>query len=115
MSLIPRQVQVTDSRGALIGYKNLLVSSDVSGAEVVLNGNTFQRYVPPGGAATVRYQLNTATLIDFVGIAAHNFGTHNGGVPVEIKYSATVGGALTTIGAVNQKKTIVRSCFLLTQ
>ena len=87
----------TNARNARIGYKNLLVGTTTSEAAVMLIPNTYERYKPTSGSKTIKFQLTASATVDFVGIAAHNAGTHDSGTSIIIKYAATVGGALTTI------------------
>mgnify|MGYP003118852016 CR=1 FL=1 len=87
---------------ALIGYKNLLVgTTGSSSATKVLTPNTYERLRLGIGSFSLRYQLSSPGTINFVGVAAHNFGTHDNGVNLMVKYANTVGGALTTIGIIN--------------
>jgi len=87
----------TSLKNARIGYKNLLVSSDTSAADVMLIPNTFERYRPSDAPITVKFQLATLSPVDFVAIGAHNAGTHDGGVDITVSYATTIGGALTQI------------------
>lgn len=80
---------------ALIGYNNLVVSS--TQAPEATSANTYQRYTPATGSQVAKFQLSTATAIDYIGIAAHNIGTHDSGTEIILSYAATVGGALTEI------------------
>lgn len=83
---------------ARIGYVNLLTATTTTAAEATLTPDTYQRYTPATGSVTTKWQLAEDAEIDFIGIAAHNFGTHeSGGVPFLIQYATTVGGALTDI------------------
>ncbi len=87
----------TSLKNARIGYNNLLTASNTSGAEKMLVPNTYERYRPGTGPFTAKFQMSTSATIDFVGIAAHNAGTHNGGTDILVQYATVVGGALTTI------------------
>jgi len=103
MPLIPKIQSEDQLHNARIGFQNLLTSSDIVAAEAVLIPNTFQRYLPASGAVTTRFQLGSAAPIDFIAIAAHNFGNHVvGGVPVLISYATTISGALIDIEEVRQ-------------
>ncbi len=84
-------------KNARIGYLNLLTDSTTTEAKKMLIPNTYERYRPTSGSKTVKFQLSTSALVDFVGIAAHNAGTQDGGVDIVVKYATTIGGALTTI------------------
>ena len=86
----------TSLQNARIGYNNLLTASTTLAASVMLIPNTWERYRPTSGAKTVKFQMSSAS-IDFVGIAAHNAGTQDGGVDITVGYAVTVGGAVTTI------------------
>lgn len=102
-----------DLRNCRIGYQNLLTSASLIDAEVALAPDTYNRYRPIAGVVQIRYRFSQNERVDFVGIAAHNLGTHqNGGVPVLISYSTSVGGALTEIEAVqNQDNSAIMILF----
>jgi len=85
----------TTSRHALIGYGNLLAAS--STAPEALTPNTYQRYEPAAGAVVTKFQLAVPLACNYVGIAAHNIGSHDDGTEITIAYATTIGGALTTI------------------
>lgn len=87
----------TSLKNARIGYKNLLTGTTTSEAASMLIPNTYERYRPTAGAKTIKFQLSTSAEIDFIGIAAHNAGTQDGGVDITVKYATTIGGALTDI------------------
>ena len=76
---------------------NLLTTSTTIEAKKMLIPNTYERYRPGNGTFTVKFQMASPSLIDFVGIAAHNAGTHNGGTDILVEYATTIGGALNTI------------------
>ena len=97
MSIIAKTEIKTSLNNARIGYKNLLSTSATVEARKMLTANTYERYRPLTGLITVRFQLATASLIDYVAIGAHNAGTHDNGVDILVQYSSTVAGALTTI------------------
>lgn len=80
---------------ALIGYDNQLISS--TQAPNALTANTYQRYEPATGATVAKFQLVSATSVDYIAIGAHNIGTHEDGTEITLSYATTVGGALTTI------------------
>lgn len=91
-------VQPTTSlKNARIGFTNLLTTSTTIEAKKMLIPNTYERYRPTAGAKTVKFQLSSPAEVDFVGIAAHNAGTQDGGVDILVQYATTIGGALTTI------------------
>lgn len=85
-------------RLALIGYDNLLTSSVE--APKALTANTYERYEPSTGAIVAKFQLGASSVIDYVGIGAHNVGTQDGGTALLIQYATTIGGALTTIDTI---------------
>ena len=94
MAITPITPPTTSLQNARIGYKNLLTASTTAGADAMLVPNTWERYLPLNGSFQVRMQLSSASQIDFVAIAAHNVGTHNGGTTIDISYTTTVGGSL---------------------
>lgn len=80
---------------ALIGYGNLLtVSTD---APEAIAPNTYQRYQPLTGVQVAKFQTTSATAINYIGIAAHNIGTHDDSTEIILSYATTAGGALTEI------------------
>lgn len=81
----------SDPRGALILYQNLLTASTTSDAEKSLIPNTYERWRPPSGAVTVKFQLSTLSSVDAIGIAAHGLT----GESFVLSTAATIGGALT--------------------
>jgi len=83
------------NRHALIGYGNRLTSS--GDAPEALTPNTYQRFTPGTGAVISKFQIAVPLPVNYVGIAAHNIGTHDDGTEVTIAYATTIGGALTTI------------------
>ncbi len=103
--LTPEPLPVTSGfplNYARIGYENLLIATTaVTGnPENVLTPSTYDKYRPTIGLKTVKYQMSVSALIDYVGIAAHNFGTHDDGIDITIKYATSVGGSLTTLGTI---------------
>ena len=98
MAITPVTQPSSSLANARIGYENLLVNATGdNGSEVaMLIPNTWERYRPTSGAKTVKFQMTSAS-IDFVGIAAHNAGTQDGGVNITVGYAVTVGGAVTTL------------------
>ena len=97
MPITPIIEPTTSLKNARIGYKNLLVASTTAEAQKMLIPNTFERYRPTAGAKTIKFQLSTSAEIDFIGIAAHNAATQDGGVDILLQYATTIGGALTAI------------------
>jgi len=98
MTLIATIEPESQEWNARIGYSNLLTETTTSDANGTLRPNTFERYRPAAGTVTIKYQLASLQEINFIGIAAHNFGTHQlGGVPITIAYAVTIGGALIDI------------------
>ena len=90
----------TSLKNTRIGYSNLLTATTTSAAAVMLIPNTYERYRPSTGSITVKFQLSSSAEVDFFGIAAHNFGTQDGGVSLLVQYATTIGGALTTIDTI---------------
>lgn len=81
---------------ALIGYNNLLVTSAL--AIEALTPNTYQRYLPGTGAIEAKFEFTApGTQFDFVGIAAHNLGTHDNGVEITVSYAVSANGPTTEI------------------
>ena len=93
--IVTKPVPTTDSRGAIIGYDNLLTASTTSDAEKALQPNTYERWRPSGGAVTVKFQMSAATEIDFIAIAAHNLS----GQSFVLQTAETIGGAVTDVEA----------------
>lgn len=86
-----------DPRGALIGFNNLLSASTTSDAEKALIPNTYERWRPPSGAITVKFQMASAAEVDFIGIAAHALS----GETFTISTAATIGGATTEVESIS--------------
>jgi hypothetical protein len=82
---------------ALIGYYNRLSATTTPDAQVMLSPDTYSRYLPTSAPTTVKFQLDQTQAIDFIGLAAHNAGTHDSGTQITFAYAATVGGALNTL------------------
>lgn len=95
-SITPITTPTTSLANARIGYKNLLTSTTTPEAAVMLIPNTWERYRPSSGLKTVKFQMSSAS-IDFVGIAAHNAGTQDGGIDITVGYASTIGGSVTTL------------------
>jgi hypothetical protein len=97
MSITGITEPTTSLSNARIGYNNLLTASTTAEAAAMLIPNTWERYRPTSGAKTVKFQMSAITEIDFVGIAAHNAGTQDGGVSILVSYAATIGGSLVNV------------------
>lgn len=97
--------------GTLIGFNNLLKSSSSSLTDVMLIPNTFERFRPTPILNEIKFQLASATDIDYIGFAAHNFGTHDGGLDIEFYYATTIGGSKILIDIIKPKN---NSAFILT-
>jgi hypothetical protein len=95
MTITAKADPLIDTRGALIGYNNLLVSASGNGA-LALTPNTYERWTSASGTVSDKFQLSAVTSIDFVGIAAHNLSSA-GVTSITISTAATIGGALTTV------------------
>ena len=81
----------------VIYYAQYLASSAEAPEAVV--PNTYQRYI--GGTTvneTITFLLDQARTIDYIGIAAHTFGTHDGGLGYTLRYSTNGGSTWTNIG-----------------
>lgn len=91
MPICPKPIPTSNPSGALIGFDNLLSASTTSDAEKALIPNTFERWRPPSGSVTVKFQMGTAAEIDFIGIAAHALT----GESIVLQTAETVGGAVT--------------------
>ena len=96
MAITPVTPPTTSLQNARIGYKNLLTATTTSDAAKMLIPNTWERYRPTAGSKTVKFQMLSAS-IDFIGIAAHNAGTHDGGVNISVGYASTVGGSVISL------------------
>ena len=97
MPIVPIIEPTASAKNARIGYKNLLVTTNLTAADKMLIPNTYERYVSGNGCYTIKFQLAGITAVDFVAIGAHNAATHQGGIDILVKYATTIGGALTTI------------------
>lgn len=95
-TLTPVTEATTNPNNALIGYDNLLTQTTTTDARKALTPNTYERYTVQSGSTSVKFQLSTPAGINFVGIAAHTLGTHDGGIPLVAKYATSIGGGLTT-------------------
>jgi len=87
----PILIPTNNPGGSLLGFGNLLTASTTDDAEKALIPNTFERWRPPSGAVTVKFQMSVTAEIDFIGIAAHALT----GESFVLSTAATVGGALT--------------------
>ena len=96
-TLTPVTEATTNPNNALIGYDNLLTQTTTTEARKVLIPNTYERYPVQSGATSVRFQLSTPAEINYFALAAHNLGTHDGGVAIAVKYATSIGGALTSV------------------
>ena len=97
MAITPITEPTTSLKNARIGYENLLTATTTAEAAVMLIPNTWERYRPGNGAFEIKLQLSSATEIDFVALAAHNLGTHNGGTTIDVSYATTIGGSLISL------------------
>ena len=96
--ITPITEPTTSLNNARIGYKNLLTSASASGSSVMLIPNTWERFRPGSSPRILRFQMSESAIIDFVGIAAHNAGTQDGGVEITIGYAVAPGGTVNTLG-----------------
>ena len=102
MTLITKDDPESQEWNARIGYSNLLTETTTAAAEPTLRPTTYDRYTLASGTVTTKYQFSTAQTVDFIGIAGHNFGTHDTtGVDVTVGYSLTVGGAVIDLDYTN--------------
>jgi hypothetical protein len=97
MAITPIIEPTTSLNNARIGYKNLLTATTTVDARKMLIPNTYERYPIQSGSTSVKFQLSAPSEINFLGFAAHNLGSFEGGIPIEVKYATTIGGALTSI------------------
>jgi len=65
-------INKNETRGAIIGYNNLLTSSNITTGDKALVPNTFERYTQASGAMSVRWRLTVNADVNYIGIAAHN-------------------------------------------
>lgn len=85
-----------------IGYENLLTgTTSGTSVEPMLTANTYEKYRPLTGTFTLRFQPDTDSEVDYIGLAAHNLSTQDGGISVLFSYATTVGGSLTDIEEVS--------------
>ena len=94
--ITPITPATTSLANARIGYKNLLTATTTSGAQAMLTPNTWERYRPTSGSKTIKFQM-PSDVVDFVGIAAHNAGTHDNGVNISVGYATSVGGGVSNL------------------
>ncbi len=94
MPLITKDDPESQEWNARIGYINLLTETTTPLAASTLLPTTYDRYTLTSGTVTTKYQLASAALVDYIGIAAHNFGTHDLGLDITIGYAATIGGSV---------------------
>ena len=95
---IPSVPPVTSSPSfAKIGYKNDLKTSVVASALPMLTANTYERFVSAATTESLRFRFDQLTTVDFVGLAAHNAGTHDGGCTIRFEYFTTFSGGGTLI------------------
>lgn len=78
---------------ARIGYENLLTSTNGASSAVTLTPTTYDRFTSTSTSVTILYRMSEIADINFIAIAAHNLGTHDGGVSLTVGYAATIGGA----------------------
>ena len=95
-TLTPVTESATNSNNALIGYDNLLTQTTTIDARKALIPNTYERYAVPASESTVKFQLSTPSEVNYFAIAAHNLGTHDGGVTITVKFATVIGGSLAT-------------------
>lgn len=100
MPIITKPIPTDNPSGALILYENLLTgTTGGSGQGAALTPTTYDRFINIGGTNAAKYQMAAATLIDSVGIAAHNFSNPDSDVTVIVSVAATIGGALTEVAS----------------
>ena len=97
MAITPITEPTTSLQNARIGYKNLLISTDKVLSDMLLIPNTWERFIAGSGPEEIKLQLATATEINFVALAAHNLGTHLGGITIDVSYATTIGGSLISL------------------
>lgn len=81
----------TPGNAARIGYRSILPTATLTGTAgttgfpmaAIINPATYERYTPVSMPATVTADAAAAVSCDYVGIAAHNLGTHGCTVYVE--------------------------------
>lgn len=95
-TITPITPPTTSLANARIGYKNLLTVAPTPVDGKMLTANTYERYPIQSGSSSILFELVTPSEISFIGFAGHNL-SYKEGVTVEVKYSTSVGGALTSI------------------
>lgn len=76
---------------ARIGYKNLLVTPNISNANPALIPNTWERWTSASGTMVATFDPASPAIMDFVGIAAHNLGSAGATIKIETTQSITGG------------------------
>ena len=100
MAIITIPEPTDNPSGALIGFNNLLTSANGAEVSKATTPNTYERWEDASGTMTGVFQLNSATALNFVGIAGHNLFT-SGTTELEIRVSSTIGGGKTTIATIS--------------
>lgn len=77
---------------ARIGYLNLLTGAATVDAAKALTPNTWERWRPPSGALSVKFQMAVGASVDYFAIAAHDLT----GETLVIKYATSIGGSLAS-------------------
>lgn len=93
MTKTAKPIPTSNPSGALIGFENLLTASTTVDAEKALVPNTWERWRPPSGSVTVKFQMSSIAEIDFIAIAAHALR----GETFTLQTAETVGGATTDV------------------
>ncbi len=83
---------------ARIGYRNVLAVSSLAAATPVLIPNTWERWTSATGAMQARFQPASASVVNYVALAAHNLFS-SGVTSVVIELSKTVNASFFVVAA----------------
>ena len=97
MTLITKNEPESRDWNARIGYENLLTESTTGDAAPTLLPTTYDRYTLASGTVTTKYQLASDSIVNYIAVAGHNFGTHDGGLDITVGYALTVGGSVIDV------------------
>lgn len=97
MKPVPNAPPTENLSGSIIAFRNRLADTTGAGDEAkALTPNTYERWAPPPGAVSSKFQTDTIVQANFIGIAAHALI----GETLTFSTAETVGGALTDVDTV---------------
>ncbi len=99
MPIIAKEDPTDNPSGALILYENLLTSEDDGGNRAnALTPTTYDRWTDDAGNMIGSFQLTAPTIINSIGIAAHNLGGKQ--TTFTVQTAETIDGARTDQGSI---------------